>query len=118
MKLPRAVLLIDDDPVHLQIYGWLLQSAGFDAYPALFADDSVQLPENQKIDVAILDYRISGKLNIHEATRLIRKAFPAVPIILLADVYDMTDALARNVTTFVRKGEPAKLIAAVHEHAL
>ena len=117
MKYPHAVLLIDDDPVHLQIYGWLLQSAGFHAYPALFVGESVQLPENQKIDVAILDYRISGKLDIHEATRLIREAFPSVPIILLADVYDMTDAMARSITTFVRKGEPAKLIAAVHQYA-
>lgn len=117
MKHPRAVLLIDDDPVHLQIYGWLLQNAGFDAYPALFADDSIQLPENQQMDVAILDYRISGKMNVHEATRLIRNAFPSIPIILLADAFDITDAISRNVTTFVRKGEPAKLIAAIHEHA-
>jgi hypothetical protein len=46
-----------------------------------------------------------------------RKAFPSIPIILLADAFDITDAISRNVTTFVRKGEPAKLIAAIHEHA-
>ena len=118
MERSLAVLLIDDDPVHLQIYSWLLKSAGFHAYPALVAAGSIQLPENQRIDVAILDYRISGRLKVDEAARLIRSVFPRVPIILLADVFDMPDDIVPHITTFVYKGQPDKLIAAVNDCAI
>jgi hypothetical protein len=34
MKKP-AVLIVDDDPSHLRIYGWIIQSAGFESVSAI-----------------------------------------------------------------------------------
>lgn len=118
MERSLAVLLIDDDPVHLQIYGWLLKNAGFHTYPALVSGGVVRLPEDHTINAVIIDYRISGNLKVVEATKLIRDVYPTVPIILLVDVYDMPEDITPHITAFVYKGQPDKLIAAVNSCAV
>jgi len=51
-----AVLIIDDDPSHLRIYGWIMQSAGFEAFSALVTFDALNLPDAD-IDLVLLDYQ-------------------------------------------------------------
>jgi DNA-binding NtrC family response regulator len=118
MERPLATLVIDDDPVHLQIYGWVLKSAGFLPFPALAEGDSVRLPVGQTMDVAILDYRLSGKLKAVDAVKLIHATYPNIPIILLSDMYDISDDIVPYIATFVRKGQPEELISAVNKCAL
>ena len=118
MASPLAILVIDDDPVHLQIYGWVLKSAGFLPFPALAKGDSVQMPIGQPIDVAVLDYRLSGKLTAVEAAKLIHTTYPNIPIVLLSDMYDVPDDIAPHIATFVRKGQPEKLISAINKCVL
>lgn len=113
----RSVLIIDDDPVHLQIYGWILKSAGFLPFPALARNDGVDMPVGQKIDVVVLDYRLTGGLKATDAAKLVNEAYPEAPIILLSDVFGTPDDIAPYVKAFVRKGEPEKLIAAVKKYA-
>ena len=117
MQRDRGVLIIDDDPVHLQIYGWILKSAGFLPFPALASSSGVDMPTNQSIDVVVLDYRLTGGLKATDAANLVNHAFPDVPIILLSDLYGVPDDIAPYVRAFVRKGEPEKLIAAVKKYA-
>lgn len=118
MERNRAVLIIDDDPVHLQIYGWILKSAGFAPYLALARNDGIDMPKGDAIDVAILDYRLTGELKATDAAKLVNAAFPDVPIILLSDLFGVPDDIAPYVKTFVRKGEPEKLVAMVKKFAL
>lgn len=54
MKKP-TVLILDDDPSHLRIYGWIIESAGFDSVPALVTFDTLDLPEDD-VDLVLLDY--------------------------------------------------------------
>lgn len=117
MQNDRGVLIIDDDPVHLQIYGWILKSAGFLPFPALAHNNGVDIPTNQSIDVVVLDYRLTGGLKATDAANLVNQAFPDAPIILLSDLYGVPDDIAPYVKAFVRKGEPEKLIAAVKKYA-
>ncbi|MFZ0661810.1 MAG: response regulator [Acidobacteriaceae bacterium] len=118
MQDDRSVLIIDDDPVHLQIYGWILKSAGFAPFPALVRNDGVDMPRNLAIDVAVLDYRLTGGMKATDAAKLINEAFPDTPIILLSDLFGVPDDIAPYVKAFVRKGEPEKLIAMVKKFAL
>lgn len=111
----HRVLIIDDDPVHLQIYGWILKSAGFAPFPALARSNGVDIPVNQGIDVVVLDYRLTGGLKATDAAKLVKEAFPDAPIILLSDLYGVPDDIAPYVKAFVRKGEPEKLIATVKQ---
>lgn len=113
MENCHSVLMIDDDPTHLQIYGWILKSAGFAPCLALARNDGIEMPNDQAIDVAVLDYRLTVGLKATDAAKLVNEAFPGVPIILLSDLYGVPDDIAPYVQAFVRKGEPEKLIATV-----
>lgn len=110
-----AVLIVDDDPTHLQIYGWILKSAGFQPYPVLARREGLELPQNQPVQVIVLDYRLTGGLKATEAAKLVKVAFPDIPIILLSDMYGLPDDIAPYVQAFVRKGEPEMLIATLRK---
>ena len=117
MQDGRTVLIIDDDPVHLQIYGWILKSAGFTPCPALVNSNGVDIPDGSTVvDVVVLDYRLTGGMKATDAARLVSGAYPDVPIILLSDIYGIPDDIAPYIKAFVRKGEPEKLIATVKKY--
>jgi DNA-binding NtrC family response regulator len=105
-----SVLIIDDDPTHLRIYGWIVDAAGYEALPALVTADQIDYPAG-KVDVVVMDYRLSGQLTAVEAAGETRKRYPDAPIIVLSDVYDLPADIEPYARAFVRKGEPAKLVA-------
>jgi DNA-binding NtrC family response regulator len=108
-----SVLIIDDDPTHLEIYGWILKSAGYLPCLALASSNGIDMPKSHPVHVAVLDYRLTGTLTAVEAAKKINEAYPGVPIILLSDMFGIPDDIAPFVQAFVRKGEPEKLIAMV-----
>ncbi len=54
----RKVVLVDDDPIILQIYSKLFQDAGVKLITATNGVDAFQVIETERPDVAILDYRL------------------------------------------------------------
>jgi len=113
MQSRASILVVDDDPVHLRIYGWIMNAAGFRAVTAQVLSNEVCLPEDDRFDVVVLDYRLTGTLTAVEAARQIEKKYPNVPIVILSDMFDMPDDIAPYARKFVRKGEPEKLIATI-----
>jgi len=111
-----SVLIIDDDPSHLRIYGWIVAQAGYEALPALVTGDRIDYPE-AGVDVVVMDYRLTGQLTAVEAAEATRARYPHAPIIVLSDVYDLPADIAPHAQAFVRKGEPAKLVAKLGEFA-
>jgi DNA-binding NtrC family response regulator len=111
-----SVLIIDDDPSHLRIYGWIVAQAGYEALPALVTGDRIDYPE-AGVDVVVMDYRLTGQLTAVEAAEATRARYPHAPIIVLSDVYDLPADIAPHAQAFVRKGEPAKLVAKLAEFA-
>jgi len=104
-----SVLIIDDDPSHLRIYGWIVGAAGYEAMPALVTGDQIHYPEGQA-DLVVMDYRLSGQLTAVQAAEATRRRYPKAPIIVLSDMYDLPADIAPYARAFVRKGEPAKLV--------
>ncbi len=104
-----SVLIIDDDPMHLRIYGWIIGAAGYEAMPALVTGDRIDYPEGQA-DLVVMDYRLSGKMTAVQAAEETQRRYPKAPIVLLSDMYDLPADIAPYVQAFVRKGEPAKLV--------
>ncbi len=109
MDRTTTVLIIDDDPTHLKIYGWIVNSAGYEALPALVKLDRIEFPE-KPVDMVVMDYRLTGQITAVQAAELTQTLYPGVPIIVLSDVYDLPADIAPFAQAFVRKGEPAKLV--------
>ena len=57
MQARPSILIVDDDPVHLRIYGWIVEAAGYRALPAQARFSGVDLPEDPA-DLVLLDYRL------------------------------------------------------------
>jgi len=104
-----SVLIIDDDPSHLRIYGWIIGAAGYEALPALVTGREIHYPEGQ-VDLVVMDYRLSGQMTAVEAAEETRRRYPQAPIVVLSDMYDLPADIAPYARAFVRKGEPAKLM--------
>lgn len=104
-----SVLIIDDDPSHLRIYGWIIGAAGYEALPALVMGTEIRYPEGEA-DIVVMDYRLSGQLTAVQAAEETQRRYPKAPIIVLSDVYDLPADIAPYARAFVRKGEPAKLV--------
>jgi len=109
-----SVLIIDDDPMHLRIYGWIVEAAGYRALAAQVELDKVVLPE-ETVDLVLLDYNLSGALSAVKTAELVRSRYPQAPILVLSDAYSMPDDIAPYVRGFVRKGDPAKLVERLRE---
>ena len=107
------VLIVDDDPSHLEIYGLLMEQAGLQAVTAQVRFLGVDLPENEPIELVLLDYKLHSIKTSADLAQEIRRTFPGAPIILLSDLWSVPSDIEPYVTEFVRKGEPVKLIAAV-----
>lgn len=109
MDSKASVLIIDDDPAHLRIYGWIVAAAGYEALPALVTLNRIDFPD-ARVDLILMDYRLTTQLTAVQAAEMVRARYPGVPIVVLSDVYDLPADIAPYARAFVRKGEPAKLV--------
>lgn len=107
------VLILDDDPMHLEIYGLLMKQAGYNALPTLVRFVGTEIPCGECIGLVLLDYRLNSTKTSPEFASEIRTLYPAVPIIVLSDLWSLPTDIAPFVNGFVRKGEPAKLLETV-----
>lgn len=109
---PR-ILILDDDPMHLEIYCLLVKQAGYDAVPTLVRFTGTLIPENENLGLVLLDYRLNSVKTSPELAQEIRALYPDVPIIVLSDLWSLPTDIAPFVSGFVRKGEPDKLLETV-----
>jgi DNA-binding NtrC family response regulator len=107
------VLIVDDDPMHLEIYGLLLKQAGYESLPVLVRFTGTEIPRNQPLGLALLDYRLNSARTSPEYAQEIRSIYPQLPILVLSDLWALPTDIAPFVSGFVRKGEPAKLLETV-----
>jgi DNA-binding response OmpR family regulator len=109
------VLIVDDDPTHLEIYGLLLQHAGYEPVPALVKFAGVEIPKDDTIGLVLLDYRPKSLRTSTELARELRASLPDAPIVVLSDLWSLPADIAPYVTGFVRKGQPAQLLQVVEK---
>jgi len=105
--------MIDDDPLHLKIYGWIIESAGYHTLPVEVQLGGIDLPEKPP-DLVLLDYHLGGLTMAADIAKLIQERLPGVPVLVLSDAYMLPDDIAPLVQGFVRKGDPARLIDRLH----
>jgi DNA-binding NtrC family response regulator len=110
-----TVLIIDDDPLHLKLYTWILQRNGYKCLTAQVKSASVDLPKDVVLDVVLLDYRLSSSLSASDVARQVKQAFASIPIIVLSEVQWMPDDMREHAAGFVNKGDPQKLVERIDE---
>lgn len=107
------VLIVDDDPSHLEIYGLLLQRAGYEALTTQVKFAGADLPQDAGVRLVLLDYKLQSLRTSAEFAREIRDLYPTAPIVVLSDLWSLPEDIAPFVTDFVRKGQPARLLQVV-----
>ena len=115
MSSRTNILIIDDNPVHLEIYRLIVEKAGFVALPALVTHSGLEFPAGEPVDAVLLDYRLAPNISAYEVALKVRGRYPSVPIVILSDMYDPPADTAPLVEGFVRKGNPEKLLSTLRE---
>ena len=104
--MATTVLIVDDSKLARIVATKALRSLqpGWERLEAGHADEALALLENERVDVALLDYNMPGRNGLELASDL-RIRFPTMPIALLtANVQDEIIARARAVNVaFVAK---------------
>lgn len=116
MATSQRVLILDDDPTHLEIYGMMVERAGFEFAPVLVRFSGPDPFPDSTIDLVLLDYRLNSVKTAPEIAQQLRSKFPQAPIILLSDLWSPPADVAPYITQFVRKGDPAKLLDVLRSH--
>lgn len=113
MASQAKVLIVDDDPSHLEIYALLMQQAGLEPVTALVRFLGLDIPQEQEIGLVLLDYKLHSLKTSADIAQDLRATFPAAPIVVLSDMWSLPTDIEPYVTDFVRKGQPAKLLETV-----
>jgi len=114
MQARASVLIVDDDPLHLRIYGWIIEAAGYRALPAEVRYAGVDIP-TEPVDLVLLDYHLEGQRSAVDIAKVIHERLPDAPVIVLSDAPMLPEDIAPLVQGFVRKGDPAKLVEKLHK---
>jgi len=109
----KRILIVDDDPSHLEIYGMIVDRAGYFPVPLLvrFAGPE-PLPE-ELVDAILLDYTLYSVKTSPEIAQHLNEKYPLAPILVLSDLWNMPEDIQPYASDFVRKGEPEKLLNAL-----
>jgi len=109
---PKTILLVDDEPNIIELYGALLAKAGFTIISATNGPDAIKLAAARRPDLILLDFSMPGMNGAEVVAKL--KANPEtkdIAVVFISAVGDpnFTDAdvqAAQNLgsTDFIRKG--------------
>jgi DNA-binding response OmpR family regulator len=116
MTASPKVLILDDDPSHLDIYGIMVERAGFEPVPVLVRFTGPDPIPDAKVDLVLLDYRLNSVKTAPEIAQEVRSKFPKAPIILLSDLWSPPVDVAPFITQFVRKGDPGRFLEVVRSY--
>jgi DNA-binding response OmpR family regulator len=105
-KSASRVLIVDDEPLILEMTSEFLQGAGFEAVTALSAAEALKAIASKPVDAVLLDVHMPGEDGF-AAIPKIRALLPGVPIVMLtgAGYSDalMQDALKAGASGYVSK---------------
>jgi CheY-like chemotaxis protein len=108
-NLPK-VLIVDDNPRHLEIYAMVVEQANCKPIPVMVKFSGPDYPPDTDISLIVLDYRLNSVTTAPEIAEEAQRRYPRAPVILLSDLWAMPKDVAPFVARFIRKGEPQELI--------
>jgi CheY-like chemotaxis protein len=112
-RIRTTILLLDDDPAHLQLYAHALSSAGYRPVIAVIGLDGVSLPAHERPALVLLDYRFNSSLTVRQVAQLVRDQYPDSKFILLSSVPEVPTEIGGLADGFMQKGSPETLVTSV-----
>jgi DNA-binding NtrC family response regulator len=106
----KRILIVDDDPSHLEIYGMIVDRAGYHPVPVLVRFAGPGPVPDGKIAAILLDYRLNSVKTAPQIAQELKTKHPQVPILVLSDLWTMPIDIQPYASEFVRKGEPENLL--------
>jgi DNA-binding response OmpR family regulator len=110
----KRILIVDDDPTHLDIYGMIVDQAGFSPVKALVRFTGMEPTQDRNIAAILLDYRLNSVKTAPEIARELIAEHPQAPILVLSDLWSMPPDIEPYASGFLRKGDPKALLNALH----
>ena len=105
------LLIVDDDPIMLQLFGGQLAAKGFEMIYAHGGAEGWEMARRLKPDLILLDYRMPSMDGMETATHLKAEAdTKSIPIIMLTSEDFWPDTVKSlkeiGVAEYVHKGKP------------
>src|ERR1700761_2133732 len=108
-KLP-SVLIVDDHPDHLMIYGRIFQRAGLRPVPCLARESKIEVPKVEEVALVVMDYSLDSETQPTAIAEEVRREYPLTPFLLLCDMTNPPEEMEPFVEAVVCKGNPERLI--------
>ena len=118
--MARRVLVVDDDPLTLEILGTILDLEEFEVDSASRGDDALRMIRENDYDVVVSDVMMPGMTGCELVAQLRREARSAeLPVILLtarSSADDRAEGAATGATAYLTKPfSPLGLIDTIRE---
>jgi CheY-like chemotaxis protein len=81
-KLPRRVLVVDDDPLVADSIRRMLVFQGYDVETALSADEAMAVFSKNRFDLTLLDYEMP-RMKGDQLAAAIKNLVPRLPVIMV-----------------------------------
>jgi CheY-like chemotaxis protein len=90
--MPKAVLIVDDSKLVLEMYRFLIATVGYTVYTATNGLEALELLAQQPVDLALVDINMPG-MDGYTLTREIRRdpAWGEIPIIMISTETELGD---------------------------
>jgi len=107
---PRCLILcVDDDPAILRIRKFILEAQGYAVAVAESGKEALQLFDDIKPDLVVLDYAMPG-INGDVVAREMRSRRNWVPLVLLSAYLDLADEAVSPFDVYITKGENPEVL--------
>jgi CheY-like chemotaxis protein len=114
-----TILCIDDKGPNLLIRAKLLERAGYKVVTSTDDSSALKAVTEQQVDLALIDYHMSGGLNGEEIAKAIRVTYPNLPLLMLTGDPNVPQSARDSVDACLIKGaEPATTLLIVIEKLL
>ena len=113
----KKKILVLDDEKHIVTYRTtLLRKKGYEAIPALSAEEALEIARREKPDLAVVDLLMPKKTGTDFARKISRdKELKNTPIIVVSALAGRDLAVRKAKAVFDKPIDPDKFIAAIEE---
>ena len=96
----KRILIVDDDPSHLDIYGMIVDRAGYRPVQLLVRFAGLEPVPDVEIAAILLDYKLNSVKTSPEIAQELKARHPQAPILVLSDLWTMpADTLTTGLIT-------------------